>query len=551
MPHPLVRRLAASCGAAALITGLLTVPATVASAADTTRDLGVSITSFTADLAAGGNRVFVSAADRIMVADMDGNDTGDVITGLAGVARLALNADATRLYASLPGSNEVAEIDTASNTVIRRLDLSAHPCPSTLALSGDWLWVGHGCGGEEGGEGGGAVGLNLTAAAPEPVTLGRVHARPPALAAARDTLVVGETGTPHADLLVYDVGGGTPVLRGEIDGQTWNLDRLNELALTSDGSTLISAADAPGTFTKYDTTTLTATGAYGDEGEGYPAGVAISPGGRFVAAGRQQGTDFTLYNAETGAAVYSADQPDAELVPGGVVFSEPDVFALLRNSAGRLLLWRLHGVTLPASELTLTGSALGWFGTPVLFKGRLTYADGRPLTRRSLAVTRRLANGTSEPLDSVTTGADGTFTLTDTPPALGAVTYTVLWDGDGRARWSSASATVAVRRISTLTLDGPESGTVGEPLELTGVLMPGDGPPGPGATITLQRTVSDGDSSESVMLEPVSTNADGSYTFTDTPQTAGTYDYLARWTGHTTAGAAKALQRITVTPGTG
>ncbi|MEZ7132629.1 hypothetical protein ACBR40_45465 [Nonomuraea sp. AD125B] len=551
MPHPLVRRLAASCGAAALITGLLTVPATVASATDTTRDLGVSITSFTADLAAGGGRVFVSAADRIMVADMDGNDTGDVITGLPGVARLALNAAATRLYASLPGSNEVAEIDTASNTVIRRLDLSAHPCPSTLALSGDWLWVGHGCGGEEGGENGGAVGLNLTVAAPEPVTLGRVHARPPALAAARDTLVVGETGTDHADLLVYDVGGDAPVLRGEIDGRTGNLAGLNELALTSDGSTLISAADAPGTFTKYDTTTLAPTGAYGDEGDGHPAAVAISAGGRFVAAGRQGGTDFTLYNGETGAVVYSAGQPDAELVPGSVVFSEPDVFALLRDSAGRLLLWRLHGVALPASELTLTAPAREPFGAPVRLKGRLTYADGRPLGRGALAVTRRLADGTSEPLDSVTTGKDGTFTFTDTPPDVGAVTYTVLWDGDGRARWSTTSATVAVQRPSTLTLDGPESGTVGEPLELTGVLTAGHGPSGPGATIIVQRTVSDGDSSESVTLEPVSTNADGSYTFTDTPPTAGTYTYMARWTGNTTAGAVRVSRRVTVTPGTG
>ncbi|WP_431930462.1 hypothetical protein [Nonomuraea jabiensis] len=43
----------------------------------------------------------------------------------------------------------------------------------------------------------------------------------------------------------------------------------------------------------------------------------------------------TLYDAATGAAVSSADQPDAELVPGGVAFSGPDVFALPRNSAGR------------------------------------------------------------------------------------------------------------------------------------------------------------------------------------------------------------------------
>ena len=198
MRHPLVRRLAAYCGAVGLITGLLTVPAPAASAADTTTDLGVSLDSFTADIAVGGGRVFVSAADRIIVADTGGNLTGGAVTGLSGVDELALNSDATRLYAALAGSNEVAEIDTASLAVIRRIDLSAHPCPSTLALSGEWLWVGHGCGGEQGG----AVGLDLTAATPAPVALGRVHARPPALAVAGDTLVVGETGIHHADLLV-------------------------------------------------------------------------------------------------------------------------------------------------------------------------------------------------------------------------------------------------------------------------------------------------------------------------------------------------------------
>jgi hypothetical protein len=64
-------------------------------------------------------------------------------------------------------------------------------------------------------------------------------------------------------------------------------------------------------------------------------------------------------------------------------------------------------------------------------------------------------------------------------------------------------------------------------------------------------TVSDGDSSESVTLEPVSTNADGSYTFTDTPPTAGAYTYMASWTGNTTAGAVRVSRRVTVTPGIG
>jgi hypothetical protein len=534
-----------------LITGLLTVPAPAASAADSTTDLGVSLDSFTADIAIGGGQVFVSAADRIIVTDADGDVTGGAVTGLSGVDGLALNADATRLYAALTGSNEVAEIDTASRAVLRRIDLSAHPCPSTLALSGGWLWVGHGCAGEEGGDDGGAVGLDLTAATPAPVTLGRVHARTPVLAVAGDTLVVGETGLRRSDLLVYDIGGGTPTLRGEIDGQRWNLDKLNELALTFDGSTLIVAADAPGHFTRFDTTTLTPTGAYGDGWDGYPAGVAIDSRGAYVAAGRQWGPDLTLYDAVTGAVAYSADQSGAEVVPGGVAFSGRNVYTLLRTSAGRLLLWRLHGVTLPASELTLTAPARVRSGGSVTLEGRLTRTNGKSPIIRPLAVTRRLPDGTSVPLDSVTAGEGGRFTFTDSPPGVGEVTYTVLWDGDSRSRWSSASATVTFTHISSLTLNGPASGTVGEPMELTGVLTVGDRQPVPGATITVQRSVSNDGTPETVILSPVSTDADGSYTFTDTLETAGRYTYLAIWAGHATAGRATVHHKVTVTPGSG
>ncbi|MER6583683.1 hypothetical protein, partial [Nonomuraea sp. NPDC001023] len=254
----LVRRLAAYCGAAGLITGLLTVTAPAASAAGTPTDLGVA-DSYAADLAVGGGRVFVPAGDRIIVADTDGNLTDGVVTGLPGVQQLAVNVDGTRLYAALTASNEVAEIDTASLAVTRRIDLSAHPCPSTLALLGERLWVGHGC---DNGTGG-VVGLDLSASIPAPVAVGGEHLRPPVLAAAGDTLVVGQTALHDADVLVYDLGEGAPALRGTIEGEESHIDSLRDLTLSSDGGTLFSAADAPGHLSRYDTRTLAATGTYG------------------------------------------------------------------------------------------------------------------------------------------------------------------------------------------------------------------------------------------------------------------------------------------------
>ncbi|WP_132328997.1 hypothetical protein [Nonomuraea longispora] len=134
----------------------------------------------------------------------------------------------------------------------------------------------------------------------------------------------------------------------------------------------------------------------------------------------------------------------------------------------------------------------------------------------------------------MTTQKNGTFTFQDTPPGSGEVTYRVFWGGDDRYRRSSASVTVLVRQRSTLTLDGPQSGVVGTAMELTGLL-------------TVQRSVYvDNVSGGSVKLPPVSVNADGTYTFTDTPATAGRYSYLALWSGTTTAGPAKAIHQIVV-----
>jgi hypothetical protein len=147
----------------------------------------------------------------------------------------------------------------------------------------------------------------------------------------------------------------------------------------------------------------------------------------------------------------------------------------------------------------------------------------------------------------VTTQKNGTFTFEDTPPDIGEVTYLVFWDGDDRYRRSSASVTVTVRHRSALTMDGPQSGVVGTAMELTGVLTVGGEPPSPRATLTVQRNVSvDNVSAGSVKLPPVRVNADGTYTFTDTPAIAGRYSYLALWSGEVTAGPAKAIHRIMV-----
>ncbi|MFF3437958.1 YncE family protein [Streptosporangium sp. NPDC002721] len=516
--------------------GLLIALTPTASAEDSMTDLGAF--AHGADLVVGGDKVAVSIDDRVVIADTTGELEG-AVTGLSGATGLAMTPDGTRLYAALRGSNEVAEIDTAAREIIRRFDLATHPCPSTLALTGERLWVGYeGCG-----DGTGVLGLDLSAAAPEPSPFEVPLKTGPLLAAAGNTLVVGEVSSP-ADLFVYDVSGAAPVLRGEIDGHAQDNHHLQDVTVTPDGSHVISAFSVPYSFEVWDATTLTRVRGYQGTGfDGWPTAVAVSSDGAHIAGARHSGLEMTLYDAASGAKVYTADTPVGEVVGGSVAFSGRDVFSLLKTSTDQLHLWRLHDVTLPESTLTLTSAPGGTAHQPLTLTGRLAFTDGATPGAQPLVVTRTLPDGTSAELPGVTTAADGDFTITDTPPAGGQTTYTVRWKGDGGHRWSNASVTTAIRYGTALTLTGPTSEVVGETLVFNGALRAQGTTLPRNAWVTVRRTlnVDGGDTvTWSTWIE-----RNGSYTFTDTPD-VGEYTYTVRWDGDTRTGPAQADKVVTV-----
>ncbi|WP_371778351.1 YncE family protein [Streptosporangium subroseum] len=501
-------------------------------------DLGAF--SYSTDLVIGGNKVAVSIDDRIVIADTTGEVEG-TITGLSGAYGLAMTPDGTRLYAALTGSKEVAEIDTATREITRRVDLAAYGCPSSLALTGERLWVGYGCDGALG-----VLSLDLSVTTPEPAPFEVPLKAGPFLAAAGNTLVVGERGGSPADLFVYDVSGAAPVFRGEIDGHTYNTGRLNDVTVTPDGSHVISAFAVPDAFDMWDATTLARVHSYekGPEAEGYPAAVAVSPDGAYIAGGRNYlPTGMTLYDTASGAEIYAASPPEGEIVDGSAAFSGRDIFSLLQTDSDHLYLWRLHGVNLPASTLTLTAEPGAAAQQPLTLTGRLAFDDGTVPGAQPLAVTRTLPDGTSTELPSVITAADGTFTTTDTPPIGGELTYTVLWNGDESHRWSKASLTTEVRYVTTLTLTGPRSAVAGTRLVFSGQLQVAGATAPRSGTIIIRRTRS-GDGGETVQ-RPVGINSRASYTFTDV-LSAGEYTYTARWAGGGQTGPAQASHVVTV-----
>jgi WD40 repeat protein len=520
-----------------LTAGLLVTLAPTASAEDSMTDLGVF--AYGGDLVVGGDKVVVSIDDRIVVADRAGEVQG-TITGVSGASGLAMTADGTRVYAALRGSKEVAEIDTATREITRRIDLAAYGCPFSLALTGERLWVGYGC------DATGVLGFDLSAPTSQPAVADTSLLKAsPYIAAAGDTLVVGEFSGSPADLFVYDVSGAAPVLRGEIDGHTNYNAGLEDIAVTPDGSHIISAFRLPDAFTMWDATTLAQVRDYekGPEAEGYPSSVAVSPDGAYIAGGRTSGVGMTLYDSASGTEVYATTPPQGEVVSGSTAYVGRDVYSLVKSDTDHLYLWRIHDATLPASTLTLTAEPGGTAQRPFTMTGQLTFADEPAPGAQPLIVTRTLADGTTATLPSATTAADGTFSITDTPPTGGQTTYTVLWNGDGEHRWSKASVTMEVRYQAVITLTGPTSAIAGTTLVFSGTLQADGTTPPRGGSITVRRSlnVDGGDTVE----WRARVSDFGSYRFIDTPE-AGEYTYTVRWAGDARTGPAEASQVVTV-----
>jgi len=526
----------AGAAAALLTVAMLGVPAPAVAAEEATLLDGVTGVG---DVAAGGGRVFVAAVDRVVVADAEGAVT-DSVTGLAGAVGLALSTDADRLYVALRDSGEEAEIDTATLAVTRRIDVGRE-CPTNLAIAGSRLWIGYGCDQW----GGGVVTVDAAATPANVFGVADNMYGAPLVAVGGGVLAIGEAGLSPAYFRVYAVNGEDATLRGSIGGDASN---LGDLAVTPDGGQVIAASGAPYTPIGYDTTTLAEVRRYGDIAP-YPNAAEISPDGRFLAAGRNGSPDVSIHAIGDGALVNHADNPAGDLVPGNLAFLGTDVFAVLNDwSSGRFYLWRIAGATLPTSALTLTAPESATALQPMTITGRLTVSDGAAPGAQQLGVTRTLPDGTTATL-AATTAADGTFTITDTPPVSGEIRYDVTWDGNATYRGSSASTTVTVAaRTATLTLTGPTTGADGARLRLSGTLTLDGKAPGTPQTLAVSKTIWNnrlGGVTE--QLPAVTTDNRGAFRFVDTPTQGGRYVYTVRWdVGSAVYAPASATHEVTV-----
>ncbi|MGP4101240.1 hypothetical protein [Nonomuraea sp. KM90] len=542
---PLSHRLVALAGSLFLAAALLVAQAPAASAADTITDLGVAADRG-GDVVGQSGKIFVAADDRIVVTKSDGALI-DTISGLSGAVALSVADNGRHVYAALRDSHEVIEIDIATLAITRRVDLSAYPCPSTLAQAYERVWVGYGCG--QAGEGG-VVALETWRPTPALVPVESGTTQPPLVAVAGRTLAVGEPGADPASIRVYDVDTTPATPLGEIRADT----SLRDLALADYGSAALSALADTHRFDAWDTTTNARTRAY-DSGElsehGLPTAVAASPNGAYVVGGWNSpagdAAELVVYDPATAEVIYSAAHQGKALVAGSIAFYGVLTYAVLKEpGTGRMHLWRLPHSPYHASTLTMTAPSEATALKQLTFSGRLTLSTGALPGVQTLELYSWLPDGTSRPFREVTTEADGTYQFTDTAPTSGSYEYRLSWPGNSWFKSSWDTAVVAVGRYQpVLTVTGPATGVVGEPLEFNGTFA-ADGITFPLTIITVVRNVSNPDGTTSKALAKMTAAADGSFSFTDTPTTAGKHTYVIQLVGNSTIEPAKTTHVVVV-----
>ncbi|MEU6405941.1 hypothetical protein [Streptomyces sp. NPDC046985] len=294
----------------------------------------------------------------VLVADYQGRVVR-TIRNLPGVCDLELSADYRTLYAPLALGDAISVIDTGTGRQRARYSTGAGTAPFRAALSGQTLFFGYGDQWEA------SIGSLTVGASVPTVRLGLIpeggFSGAPLLAtspAAPGTLVAGDENTSPGRLSVYDVSGGTPVLRTTVRDPGGSSD-FSDLAITPDGTTLLTASGAPYHHPSFHLPDLTEGHTY--PSTSYPDAVAVSSRGDVAAGVDSTEPDPDVYLYRAGADVpyrtvslAPATGPGAgSLRPHGLVWT-PDgtrLFAISGHSGEE----NLRLVVIPSANRSLTG----------------------------------------------------------------------------------------------------------------------------------------------------------------------------------------------------
>ncbi|MFF5082102.1 YncE family protein [Actinoplanes sp. NPDC000266] len=368
------------------------------------------------------------------------------ISQLPGVDGMALSPDYSTLWLAGSGTDEILAYDTEHPTEKRSYPRMASP--GTVALAGGKVWYGTADYLYQAGEQfGGFASLDLETEYGDWGELpARIHGAPELIVPPNDpnTLVVADRSTNTATsgkVAVYDVSGAKPVLKGS---GKFSPGLLN--GIEAYGSSLIGFGFGCPIWKAPLTAPATTATAY-NNGICRPQSVDANADGRVAFGyGNTDATpDIAISPAGSELPVEQYVAPGGEEVthvawePGG-----DRLFALSR-SGQQVKFYPIHGsepvrpaLTVKAPVVANRGAALDVTGT-INVPGAVVSLSRTDLTS---------PNGTG-PVDSAVADAQGRFTLTDSPPAGGTVTYKVTYQGDDTHAPASATASVEVSRNAT------------------------------------------------------------------------------------------------------
>ncbi|MFE5031191.1 choice-of-anchor D domain-containing protein [Streptomyces sp. NPDC056683] len=249
--------------------------------------------------------------------------------------------------------------------------------------------------------------------------------------------------------------------------------------------------------------------------------VQVATGHVYVWVDGTQMVDTTPTLTSTALLAFSganADSSDVQTVSGPVISEGPPA----------------------ATSLHLTAPSTGVPGRPLTVTGTLTSTAALPAGQ----VAHITRNGTALP--DVTTQADGSFTFTDIPPAEGTYTYAASYAGDATHGTASATSLVQVAKLTTtVSLTAPATSTRAQKLTVSGKLS--GSPFAAGGVVKVTKT--DLAATSGTALADAEVAADGSFTFSDTPQIGGANTYKVTYGGDVShqAGSTSATVQVSRT----
>ena len=442
------------------VSGLLAVSGPVAAAsAQAATSTTLPITSFyqiVADTVHG--HLFISqgtksAENQILVTNLAGQQVA-TIDGQDGVTGIALSSDGKTLYAADAFSHAVTAIDTTTLQQTASYPLGDGNTPADVAVQSGKVWVSY----DTGTVGQSAIGdIDLSATSPafEPqAAMGGWYAAPQLAADPQDTgvLVAAEPGSSPTSVASYNVTAD-PVTVTAPPTSLQNCDNERDVAVAPGGAQFVLACGSPYDHYRYRTADLSVAGFYPTSP--YPNAVAIDADGT-VAAGTQNGPtnpDLYVFKADAGTPLntFPLNSSGDDLMPRGLAWAADgsQVFAVLQDSAGTG--YDLQVVSEPSfiqSALSLTGPSTAFLGRSVKLTGQLMLSKGTPAAGTPITVVRSVPGGTSKTF-SLSTAANGSYALTDTPPGLGEVPYAASYGGSAAVAPATTSFAVNVTRIPT------------------------------------------------------------------------------------------------------